>query len=141
MAVGFNSKIMPGTNCVVCYYAYTGSGADTFTCEDASNSGYSGPVAFSTQDFISGVTTVSNAIDTTTADASSLSVSFTRPLNPTTGDTEDDTIDFGDMNVIWAYGPYSGGAVTEHVDRGSDSFTVESAINFGVSCLLILSLI
>jgi hypothetical protein len=132
MAVGFNSKFMPGTNVVYCYIPYTGTGTDEFSCVDAQNSGYTGPVDFSDQSFISDVTTITNDILNT--GTSTLEVSFTRP---TAGNTDDVTISAGTMNVIWAYGPYADGAVEEHVDRGSATFTVDSAMTYALSvCLL-----
>lgn len=114
MAVGFNRLFMPGTNCVVCYIPYTGSGTDKFTCEDAANSGYSGPVAFKTQTFITNVTTITNTISVVASTTSSLSVSFLRPCVPSSSNTNDDIIVAGKMNVIWAYGPYSNSAVAVH---------------------------
>ncbi len=58
MAVGFNSNSMSGANVVYCYITYTGSASDDFSCVDAVNSGYNGPVDLDDQTYITGVTTI-----------------------------------------------------------------------------------
>jgi len=82
LGIGWNSKLMPGTNVVVCYYNYTNTIADHFVCLDGKNNGYTGSVPYPDQSNISNVTTITNSISTSSG-TSSFSVSFTRPLTPT----------------------------------------------------------
>jgi hypothetical protein len=122
LAVGFGTKVMTGSDIVLCALYYTNSGS-TFTCDDRSSSGYSRPTLDTTNNVVS--YSSSNTFGSGTA---SLSATFTRLLN--TEDTTDYTIsnDGGNINAIFAHGSIISSSIRIHSssNRGSFSMTIPS---------------